>query len=139
MGRSRGGLASWALQKAEEYLESAQANIDAGRLFPAAEEVFRSVENSLEALLYSRGVRRIEYPGVRGKFTGRLALQFLVRGNLVETGVVEQRIYDEYMRLATDLHSAGYKPDTRFNVDELRENARFAEDLLIKARSFLLK
>ena len=51
MGKSRGGLASWALQKAEEYLESAQANIYAGRLFPAAEEVFRSVENSLEALL----------------------------------------------------------------------------------------
>ena len=72
MGRSREGLTSWALQKAEEYLESAQANIAAGRLFPAAEEVFRSVENSLEALLYSRGVRRIEYPGGRGMFTGRL-------------------------------------------------------------------
>ncbi len=121
MGRSRGGLASWALQKAEEYLESARANIEAGRLFPAAEEVFRSVENSLEALLYTRGVRRIEYPGSRGKFTGRLALQFLVRDNLVKAGVVEQRVYDEYMRLATDLHSAGYKPDTRFNVEELRE------------------
>ena len=138
MGRSQGGLASWALQKAEEYLESAQANIDAGRLFPAAEEVFRSVENSLEALLYSRGVRRIEYPGARGKFTGRLALQFLVRDNLVKTGVVEQRIYDEYMRLATDLHSAGYQPNTRFNVDELRENAKFAEDLFMKASSIVV-
>jgi HEPN domain-containing protein len=138
MVRSRGGLARWALQKAEEYLESAQANIEAGRLFPAAEEVFRSVENSLEALLYGRGVRRIEYPGSRGKFTGRLALQFLVRDNLVKTGVVEQRVYDEYMRLATDLHSAGYNPDTRFSVEDLRENLRFAEDLLTKARSFLL-
>ena len=138
MGRSRGGLASWALQKAEEYLESAQANIDAGRLFPAAEEVFRSVENSLEALLYSRGVRRIEYPGARGKFTGRLALQFLVRDNLVKTGVVEQRTYDEYMRLATDLHSAGYQPNTRFNVDELRESAKFAEDLFMKASSIVV-
>lgn len=137
MGRSRGGLASWALQKAEEYLESAQANIYAGRLFPAAEEVFRSVENSLEALLYGRGVRRIEYPGSRGKFTGRLALQFLVRDNLVKTGVVEQRVYDEYMRLAPDLHSAGYKPDTRFSVEEMRGNLRFAEDLLTKARSVL--
>jgi HEPN domain-containing protein len=138
MVRSRGGLARWALQKAEEYLESAQANIEAGRLFPAAEEVFRSVENSLEALLYGRGVRRIEYPGSRGKFTGRLALQFLVRDNLVKTGVVEQRVYDEYMRLATDLHSAGYNPDTRFSVEDLRENLRFAEDLLTKARSVLL-
>jgi len=129
-------LASWALQKAEEYLESAQSNIDAGRLFPAAEEVFRSVENSLEALLYSRGVRKIDYPGARGKFTGRLALQFWVRDNLVNMGVVEQRVYDEYMRLATDLHSGGYQPDTSFDVDELRENANFAEDLLVKARSF---
>lgn len=59
MGRSRGGLANWALQKAEEYLESAQANIEAGRLFPAAEEVFRSVENSLETFLYCRGVEKL--------------------------------------------------------------------------------
>ena len=29
MGRSRGDLASWALQKAGEYLESAEANIEA--------------------------------------------------------------------------------------------------------------
>lgn len=138
MARSRGGLARWALQKAEEYLGSAQANIEAGRLFPAAEEVFRSVENSLEALLYGRGVTRIEYPGSRGKFTGRLALQFLVRDNLVKTGVLEQRVYDEYMRLATDLHSAGYKPGTRFSVEELRDSLRFAEDLLTRARSVLI-
>lgn len=55
----------------------------------------------------------------------------------MKTGVVEQQVYDEYMRLATDLHSAGYKPDTRFSVEELRENLRFAEDLLTKARSVL--
>jgi len=69
MERSRAGLVRWALERAEEYLQSAQDNLEAGRLFPAAEEIFRSVETALEALLYHYGVRKIEYPGTEKKFT----------------------------------------------------------------------
>jgi len=43
-------LVKWCLKKAEEYLQSAQENIRAGRLFPAAEEIFRSVEMVIEFL-----------------------------------------------------------------------------------------
>jgi len=47
MAKSREDLVRWRLQKAEEYLLSASENLKAGRLFPAAEEIFRTVETSL--------------------------------------------------------------------------------------------
>src|SRR3990172_5562252 len=79
MVKSREDLVKWSLRKAEEYLESARQNLDENRLFPAAEEIFRSVETTLEALLYHFGTRKIEYPGKVKKFTGRLALQYRER------------------------------------------------------------
>jgi HEPN domain-containing protein len=47
MAKSREDLVKWSLRKAEEYLESARQNLDENRLFPAAEEIFRSVETTL--------------------------------------------------------------------------------------------
>lgn len=135
MGKNRADLVKWGLQKSEEYLLSAQDNLRAGRLFPAAEEVFRSVESALEALLYSRGVSKIEYPGSGKQFTGRLALQFLIRDNLIRTGVLERAVYDKYLSLATELHLAGYQPSRTFSVEELRDNLRFAEELLVRAKT----
>lgn len=132
-------MVKWCLKKAEEYLQSAQENIRANRLFPAAEETFRSVESALEALLYNFGVRKIEYPGGRTKFTGRLALQFLIRDNLVRAGRLEREVYDKYLSLATELHMAGYQPSKTFSSGELKENLRFAEDLLTKAKSIVMR
>jgi uncharacterized protein (UPF0332 family) len=137
MAKNREDTVKWCLRKSEEYLQSAQDNIRASRLFPAAEEVFRSVESTLEALLYSRGVKRIEYPGTEKKFTGRLALQFLIQDNLVRACVIERTVYDKYMSLATELHMAGYQPNKTFSVEELKDDLRFAEDLLIKAKTII--
>jgi uncharacterized protein (UPF0332 family) len=139
MAKSREDLVKWCLRKAEEYLQSAQENIRAGRLFPAAEEIFRSVESTLEAFLYNFGVRKIEYPSERTKFTGRLALQFLIRDNLVRTGRLERAVYDKYLSLATELHLAGYQPSKTFSIEELKENSRFAEDLLTKAKAIVMR
>ena len=139
MAKSREDLVKWCLKKAEEYLQSAQENIRVGRLFPAAEEIFRSVESTLEALLYNFGVKKIEYPGERTKFTGRLALQFLIRDNLVRAGRLERAVYDKYLSLATELHMAGYQPSKTFSSDELKENLRFAEDLLIRVKSIVMR
>jgi uncharacterized protein (UPF0332 family) len=138
MAKSRDDTVKWCLRKAEEYLQSAQENIRANRLFPAAEEIFRSVESTLEALLYNFGVRKIEYPGERTKFTGRLALQFLIRDNLVRARRLERTVYEKYLSLATELHMAGYQPNKTFTSEELKENLRFAEDLLTKARSIVM-
>jgi len=138
MAKSREDLVKWCLKKAEEYLQSAQENIRAGRLFPAAEEIFRSVESAL-ARAYNFGVRKIEYPGERTKFTGRLALQFLIRDNLVRAGRLERAVYDKYLSLATELHMAGYQPSKTFSSKELKENLRFAEDLLTKTRSTVMR
>jgi len=139
MARSREDMVNWSLKKAEEYLQSAQENIRADRLFPAAEEIFRTIESTLEALLYHLGIRKIEYPGERTKFTGRLALQFLIRDNLIRTGRLERTVYDKYLSLATELHMAGYQPSKTFNPEELRESLRFAEDLLTKAKSITMR
>ncbi|MFQ6076795.1 MAG: PaREP1 family protein [Candidatus Bathyarchaeia archaeon] len=139
MAKSREDLVDWSLQKAEEYLQSAQANLEANRLFPAAEEIFRSVESTLEALLYYFGVRRIEYPGKKKKFTGRLALQFLIRDNLVKAGRLEREVYNEYLILATELHRASYQPSMTFNKEKLVENLQFAEDLLTRAKSIAMR
>ena len=139
MAKSREDSVKWCLKKAEEYLQSAQENIRVNRLFPAAEEIFRSVESTLEALLYNFGVSKIEYPGTRTKFTGRLALQFLIRDNLVRAGRLERAVYDRYLSLATELHMAGYQPSKTFSIEELKENLRFAEDLLIRAKSIVIR
>jgi uncharacterized protein (UPF0332 family) len=139
MATNREDTGKWCLKKAEEYLQSAQENIRADRLFPAAEEIFRSIESTLEALLYNFGVRKIEYPGGRTKFTGRLALQFLIRDNLVRTGRLERTAYDKYLSLATELHMASYQPSKTFNPKELKESLRFAEDLLTKAKSIAMR
>lgn len=113
--------------------------MEANRLFPAAEEIFRSVESTLEALLYYFGVRRIEYPGKKKKFTGRLALQFLIRDNLVKAGRLEREVYNEYLILATELHRASYQPSMTFNKEKLVENLQFAEDLLTRAKSIAMR
>jgi len=139
MAKSREDSVRWCLRKAEEYLQSVQENLRAGRLFPAAEEIFRSVESTLEALLYNFGVRKIEYPGTRAKFTGRLALQFLIRDNLIRAGRLERAVYDKYLSLATELHMAGYQPSKTFSIEELKENLRFAEDLLTKAKAIVMR
>lgn len=138
MAKSRDDTVKWCLRKAEEYLQSAQENIRANRLFPAAEEIFRSVESTLEALLYNFGVRKIEYLSERTKFTGRLALQFLIRDSLVRARRLERAVYEKYLSLATELHMAGYQPNKTFTSEELKENLRFAEDLLTKARSIVM-
>lgn len=133
MAKSQADLTKWALQKSAEYLESAKINLDSNRLYPAAEEVFRSTENSLEAMLYSQGVRIIEYPGTRGKFTGRLALQFLVRDNLMQTGIITDDTYRQYMDMANELHRAGYQPHLVFQPETVTIHAKLAEELLAKA------
>jgi len=135
MARSREDLVRWSLRRAEEFLESAEKNLDEERLFPAAEEIFRVVETALEALLYHFGVRKIEYPGRRKKFTGRLALQFLIRDNLLRRGRISRSEYDKYLALASELHLAGYRQDRIFEEKELKEDLVFAEDLLLKAKS----
>ena len=110
MALSRKERVQWTLEKASEYLASANDNLQARRLFPAAEDIFRAVETALEALLYTYGVRAIEFPGRRDKFTGRLALQFLVRDTLVAPGRIEEDVYQQYLNLATGLHGGGYTP-----------------------------
>ena len=139
MAKSREDLVRWSLRKAEEFLASAKNNLDEDRLFPAAEEIFRAIETTLEALLYHFGIRRIEYPGKVKKFTGRLALQFLIRDNLLRRGRISREEYDRYLALASELHLAGYQQGRVFNTDELEEDLKFAEDLQTKAKSITKK
>ena len=131
MGKSRGDLVKWAIDKAEQYLNSAKANLEERRFHPAAEDIFRTMETSLEALLYYNGISKIEYPGKKKKFTGRLALQFLVRDTLLKRGKIKKEIYDKYLELATDLHSGGYEGGRHFDKDELEEAFKFTEDFFL--------
>ena len=139
MAKSREDLVRWSPDKAEEFMQSARRNLDEGRLFPAAEEIFRAVETTLECLLYNFGVRKIEYPGSIKKFTGRLALQFLIRDNLLRRGRISRQEYDKYLALATGLHLAGYQHNRVFKPAELEEDLKFAEELQTKAKSITRK
>ncbi len=134
MAKNREDLIRWSLRKAEEYLESASANLENDRLYPAAEEIFRAIETSLEAMLYHYGVARIEYPG-RKKFTGRLALQFLIRDTLMSLGRIERTTYDKYLELASELHKAGYTQGAFFEKKSLEEALEFAEGIFYKAKA----
>ncbi len=131
MAKSREDLVKWAIDKAEQYLKSAKDNLSYERLHPAAEDIFRTMETSLEALLYYNGVKKIEYPGKRKKFTGRLALQFLVRDTLLKRKIIREDVYDKYLELATDLHSGGYEFGQYFKKDELNKAFEFVEDFLL--------
>jgi len=139
MAKSREDLVKWSLQKAEEYLKSARNNLDETRIFPAAEEIFRAVETTLEALLYHFGTRKIEYPGTVKKFTGRLALQFLIRDNLARPARISREEYDKYLALASELHLAGYEQGRVFELGELERDLRFAEDLWTRVLSLTNK
>ncbi|MDO8340310.1 MAG: PaREP1 family protein [Candidatus Burarchaeum sp.] len=132
MAENRDDLVKWTLGKAEEYLMSAKCNLDEGRLFVAAEEVFRAIENSLEAMLYRQGIKRIVYPGKDKEFTGRLALQFLIRDDLLRKGIISQNDYNRYLSYATKLHHAGYTYGS-FEEKELRMALEYAEDLFHRA------
>jgi hypothetical protein len=126
MAKNQDDSVKWCLSKAEEYLQSAQTNI-------------RSVETVLEALLSLRGIEKVEYPGTGKKFTGRLAVQFLIRDNLVRKGIIERAVYDKYLSLATELHMSGYMPNKTFSAEELRETLIFADDLLAKAKALAVR
>ena len=132
MAENREDLADWALDKAEEYLQSAKNNLEQGRLFVAAEEIFRSMETSLEAMLYQQGVKRIAFPGREKEFTGRLALQFLVRDTLVRKGIIGKPDFDKYLGYAAKLHQAGYKYGS-FDGKLLENALAYAEDLFHRA------
>jgi len=132
MVESREDLVKWALEKAEEYLVSAKKNLEEDRLFVAAEEIFRAMENSLEALLYQQGVKKIAYPGKEKEFTGRLALQFLMRDNLLKKKIISEVDYNRYLSYATKLHQAGYKYGS-FDEKQLEEALEYAEDLFNRA------
>ena len=131
MEKSREDLVKWAIDKAEQYLKSAKDNLSNGRLYPAAEDIFRTIETSLEAFLYYNGIKKLEYPGKKKRFTGRLALQFLVRDTLVKRKIIKEEIYNRYLELATDLHSAGYEFGRYFKKDELNKAFEFVEDFLL--------
>jgi uncharacterized protein (UPF0332 family) len=131
MAESQKDLVDWAAQKAEEYLASAKTNLDEGRLFVAAEEIFRSIENSIEAMLYARGIKRIAFPSKGKEFTGRLALHFLVRENLLKAKVISSEDYGKYLNYATKLHQAGYNYGS-FEENELRQSLEFAEGLFYR-------
>ena len=60
MAKNRESLVKWCLKKAEEYLKSAKDNLEKGRLFPCAEEIFKAVETLLETLLYYYGIKNIQ-------------------------------------------------------------------------------
>lgn len=135
MAQSREELVEWALQKAEEYFSAAEANFEAGRLYPAAEETFRAIETALEALLYYYGIRKIEYPGKQKKFMGRLALQFLIRDSLVSANKLNRNVYNKYLEVASALHQAGYTQGKMFSKNEVKEYLKFAEDTLTQVKS----
>ncbi len=137
MGKNQEELIRWTLVKAEEYLDSANENLKKNRLFPAAEEIFRTIETTLEALVYNYGVKEITYPGKKKEFTGRLALQFLIRDNLIKTKRVENDAYKKYMELASNLHLGGYQKMMKFDKKILNKDLRFAEDFLIKGKSIV--
>ncbi len=111
---------------------SAKNNLEEDRPFVAAEEVFRAIENSLEAMLYQQGIKRIAYPGGEKEFTGRLALQFLVRDNLLEKKIISRADYDRYLGYATKLHQAGYRYGS-FEEKVLQDALEYAEDLYHRA------
>ncbi|MFQ6089327.1 MAG: HEPN domain-containing protein [Candidatus Methanofastidiosia archaeon] len=126
------------MEKAEQYLDSASENLRNERLYPAAEEIFRAIETTLEALLYYYGIRKIEYHGTEKKFTGRLALQFLIRNNLVNKKRVSRNVYNKYLELATDLHLAGYTFGKSFIREDLEKHLEFAENLFYKAKGIVV-
>ncbi|MCX9013032.1 MAG: HEPN domain-containing protein [Candidatus Methanoperedens sp.] len=137
MVQSREELVKWSLQKAEEYFSAASSNFEADRLYPAAEEIFRAVETALEALLYYYGIKKIEYPGKEKKFTGRLALQFLIRDNLVNANKLSRNVHNRYLEVASALHQAGYTQGKTFSKSEVKEYLKFAEDVLTLVKSIV--
>ena len=137
MARSQQERVQWSLQKAREYLESAQDNILAERRYPAAEDIFRSVETGLTTLIYNAGITSIEYRNWDGTLTGRLAHQSLVRETLFRAGIISNEEYQTYLNLVNNLHYEGYRPGKVFEMNELIEYAEFAENLLIKITSII--
>ncbi|VVB60279.1 HEPN domain protein [uncultured archaeon] len=137
MVQSREDLVKWSLQKAEEYFSSAGLNFEASRLFPAAEETFRAIETSLEALLFHQGIKSIEYPGKDKNFTGRLALQFLIRDNLVNTHKISRDVQNKYLEVASALHTAGYVQGRMFSKSEVKSYLKAAEDILTLVKSIV--
>jgi len=136
MEKNQKDLARLALKKAEEYLESAEDNLKKKRFFAAAEDIFRAVETSLEALLYFFGVKKIEYPSKREKFKGRLALQFLVRDVLVKPGRLNRDVFNKYLEIASELHYGSYKFKS-INEKMLKDYFEFAENLILKVKSII--
>ncbi|MCD6522822.1 MAG: hypothetical protein J7K68_03655 [Candidatus Diapherotrites archaeon] len=134
MEKNRKELFEWCMNKAQQFLNSAHQNLLENRLFPAAEEIFRAVETTLEALLYLKGVKRIRYPGREKEFRGRLALQFLVRDELLKKGEITKDIYSTYIKIANELHAGGYMYSKEFEYDELDKYLDFAEELFHKVR-----
>jgi HEPN domain-containing protein len=135
MVRSQLERVQWSFNKAQEYYDSEIHNIEANRRYPAAEEIFRSVESCLTALLYNEGITRIEYKDWDGVLTGRLAHQSLVREYLFRQGRISNEEYQKYLNLVNDLHHEGYQPGTVFNKQDLIDYTEFAESLLIKVRA----
>jgi uncharacterized protein (UPF0332 family) len=134
MAESQDNSLEWFLQKAEEYISSASLNFENKRFFPAAEEIFKCFETLLECLLYFHGIKRIEFGAPAKKYSGRLALQFLVRDNLIHAGRVSQKTYNYYLEMASELHGGGYSVGKHFNSKTIQNYLEIAEDFLIEVK-----
>ena len=132
MAENQQDLAKWSLEKAEQYLLSAKENLEEGRHYVAAEEIFRAIETSLEAFLYKDGVTKITYPGKGKEFTGRLALQLLIKERLLKKNAITKEDNDNYLAYASKLHQAGYKYGS-FQEKQLEDAIAFAEELYHRA------
>jgi len=128
----------WSIQKSQENLDSAIADVKAGRTFPAAEAIFRSIESSLAGLVYSTGTTDIEYPRYgQDSLTGRSALRRLVNEVLVRNGIITSEENQTYRRLVTELHQKSYIAGETFEESEIQGYSEFAEDLIVRMRATL--
>ena len=77
MARSREDLIEWCLKKAEEYLQSAQENIRAKRLFPAAEEILGRLRALSKLFCIVLGLGRLSIQADVRSLLGVLLCNFL--------------------------------------------------------------
>lgn len=124
---SRDRAVAYLLSSAEECLESAHAELTAGRLRFAINRAYYACFYALSAVLVAEGRHFVKHTGVRAA----------LHRDLIRTGRIDRdmgRIFDE---LFNDRQESDYGAFAQFEVDEVADKLSGSERLVDRMKQLL--
>lgn len=122
-------LIQYWMEKAEESVESANAEYQAGRLSPAIRSTYYACFYALSAVLWKKGK----------SFKKHTAVRAALHRDLVKTGIIDVSWGQFYNVIFERRHKGDYDPMVKFEREQVEEYISKAESFVKEMEKVLIK